>query len=89
MLRAYNLRYLARSAVRRKDNLLAIQMIHRAIWMDWRIITEQPRRTLLTLVAAYVLWLVPQVIYCRLEELISSIKKSMKKFPVLQNQMGQ
>ncbi|WP_460205553.1 glycosyltransferase family 2 protein [Scytonema sp. NUACC21] len=88
LVRAYSLRYLARSAVRRKDNLLAIQMIHRAIKTDWRILVEQPRRTLLTLIAAYLLWLIPQVLYSRIEVFVSQIKKAIRKYPVLQNQLS-
>lgn len=77
---AYQLRYIARSAVRRKSGSLAVQMMHRALATYWRIVVEQPRRTLLTLVAAYLLVLVPQSLYSRMETLVSkSMKISAKK----------
>ncbi len=68
--RAYSLRYLARSAVRMKSGSTATNLMHRALSNHWKMILEQPRRTLLTLGAAYVLNLLPQSVYDQVEGLL-------------------
>lgn len=68
--RAYSLRYLARSAVRMKSGSTATDLMHRALSNHWQMILEQPRRTLLTLGAAYVLNLLPRSVYEQVEELL-------------------
>ncbi len=65
--RAYMLRYLARSAVRMKSSSMAINLIHRALISHWKIVLEQPRRTVMTLAAAYLLKLLPQSTYQQIE----------------------
>ncbi|NEN98931.1 MAG: glycosyltransferase family 2 protein [Moorea sp. SIO3I7] len=83
--RAYHLRYLARSAVRLKVGSDAVTFIHRSLSNHWRILLEQPRRTILTLIAAYILWLLPKYIYAQIELLVSKLLKKVKKQPLLQN----
>ena len=61
--KAYQLRYLARRAVRLQGGSTAVEMINRALLTCWRIVLEEPRRTLLTLTAAYLLWLLPKYTY--------------------------
>ncbi|MEC4816490.1 MAG: glycosyltransferase family 2 protein, partial [Scytonema sp. PMC 1069.18] len=85
LIRAYQLRYLARSAVRRKAGSIAVKMMHQALITDWRIVVEQPRRTLLAWIAAYIVWLLPQVVYYQLEVLTENFKKAMRKRSLLQN----
>ena len=72
--RAYALRYLARSAVRMKSGSTATDLMHRALLTYWQMVLEQPRRTLMTLGAAYLLKLLPQPIYEQIEGL--AIKKT-------------
>lgn len=67
LARAYQLRYLARRAVRSQDALQAVAFVHRALATDPRILTEEPQRTLLTLVAAYLLTILPRPLYTKLE----------------------
>lgn len=76
---AYHLRYLARSAVRLKAGATAAQLMHKAIASYWRIIIEQPRRTLLTLAAAYMLWLLPQPVYCQIEKMAANLTGAKQK----------
>ena len=64
--RAYHLRYLARSAIRWKSDAIAIQLMHQAITTYWRIILESPRQTVMTLVAAYLMLLVPRRLHAHL-----------------------
>jgi hypothetical protein len=66
--KAYHMRYLARSAVRLKAGGMGVNLMHRALATDWRILLA-PRRTLMTLAAAYMLWLLPRSIYRPIEAL--------------------
>ncbi len=79
LARAYQLRYLARSAVRMQAGSMAMKLIHQALSAHWRIIAEEPRRTLMTLAAAYMLWLLPQSFYCQLETLASKLIGATQK----------
>ncbi|KGF72700.1 glucosyl transferase [Neosynechococcus sphagnicola sy1] len=65
--RAYQLRYLARRAVRSQDGAMAIRLFNRAIATHWQITFEEPRRTILTGLAAYLLWLLPRPFYQGME----------------------
>lgn len=69
MALAYELRYLARSAIRHQAPEIATEMITRALLTYWRILIEEPRRTLLTFIAAYLLKFVPYRIYSKFERL--------------------
>ena len=65
--RAYQLRYLARRAVRLKDGALAVKLVNQALATDWRIILAESYRTTLTLIAAYLLYLIPNNLYSLVE----------------------
>jgi glycosyltransferase involved in cell wall biosynthesis len=65
--RAYQLRYLARRAIRSKDGNRAVDLVNLALLTHWGIILSEPVRTLLTLGAAYLLKILPQSLYLRLE----------------------
>lgn len=65
--RAYQFRYLARRAIRLKDNAMAIKLVNKALATHWLIIFSEPSRTLLTIGAAYLLQLLPQSLYHRFE----------------------
>jgi glycosyltransferase involved in cell wall biosynthesis len=66
---AYTLRYLARKAVTMSDGSMAIKLTHKAIATHWQILLEEPRRTLVTLAAAYLLYLLPQRFYSQIKNL--------------------
>lgn len=68
--RAYLLRYLARSAVRTRSSMMAVDLMHRALATYWQIVLEQPRRTLMTLTAAYLLKFLPRSTYQQLEKIM-------------------
>ena len=68
--RAYQLRYLARRATRQRQGAVASDLLRRSLASDWRILLEEPRRTLITLLAAYLLRLLPEGLYRRLERLM-------------------
>lgn len=65
--RAYQMRYLARRAVRLKDGSMAVKLINRALATHWLIVLAEPNRTLLTLAAAYLLKLLPLSFYNQFE----------------------
>ncbi len=67
--RAFQLRYLARRAVRLKDAPMAVKLANDAISTHWPIILREPSRTVLTLAAAYSMALLPKALYSSLEQL--------------------
>jgi glycosyltransferase involved in cell wall biosynthesis len=82
--RAYQLRYLARRAVTLKDSSMALQLLHQALATHWRILLAEPRRTLLTFAAAYLLWLLPKPFYYQIEALSLKITGATQKRTILQ-----
>ena len=87
--KAYQLRYLARSAVRLKAGSMAVQLMHQALAAHWRLVLEQPRRTLMTLAAAYMLWLLPQPLYAQIEAVAAKMTAATQKRRILQEHSGQ
>jgi glycosyltransferase involved in cell wall biosynthesis len=87
--KAYLLRYLARSAIRMQAGSMAVKLIHRALAAHWRIVPEEPRRTLMTLAAAYLLWLLPQSLYYQIETLTAKMIGAIQKSRILRDQSRQ
>lgn len=78
--RAYQLRYLARRATRQRDGALAVRLLHQSLATDWRVLLEEPRRTLITLAAAYLLLVLPEGPYRWLEgRMLRSTGASQKR----------
>ncbi|MCP3670467.1 MAG: glycosyltransferase family 2 protein [Gammaproteobacteria bacterium] len=77
--RAYQLRYLARRAIRSRNAEIATRMIHRAIRTDFRIMLEEPRRTAITLCCSWLLSILPSTIYQRIEMLFIEIASSLSR----------
>ena len=71
--RAFQLRYLARQAIRLHDGRMAMQLVHRALATDKRILLQEPGRTVATLAAAYLLRLTPRRLYLALEGMASHL----------------
>lgn len=63
MSRAYKLRYAARNSIRHQSGKTAVEFMHRALASYPKMLREEPRRTLLTLMVAYWLYFVPQPFY--------------------------
>ncbi len=89
LAKAYHLRYLARSAVRLQAGSMAVKLVNQALAAYWRLLFEEPRRTLMTLVAAYLLWLLPQLLYCQIEALAAKITGVTQKRRIFQDQLRQ
>ncbi|MFT5175737.1 MAG: hypothetical protein ACI8W7_003929, partial [Gammaproteobacteria bacterium] len=65
--RAFQLRYLARQAIRLRDGPMAMQLMQRALGTDPHIILREPGRTLITLCAVCLLRLSPHRVYAGIE----------------------
>lgn len=68
--RAYQLRYLARRATRQRDGAMAVRLLRQSLATDWRVLLEEPRRSLITVLAATLLVVLPTGAYRRLEALM-------------------
>jgi glycosyltransferase involved in cell wall biosynthesis len=68
LAKAYQLRYMARRAVQSSSRLDAVKFIHQAIFCDCRILLQEPSRTCITFISAW-LKLLPISLYSRIEHL--------------------
>ena len=66
LARAYQMRYLARRAIRSGDSYLAIKLIHQALFEQPKILFEEPLRTIATYGCA-LLSILPRSVYTSLE----------------------
>lgn len=67
LAKAYQLRYLARRAIQSQSKLSALKLIHQAIYCNYKIIFQEPSRTLLTFCCAWLKCL-PNSIYSQIEK---------------------
>ena len=67
LARAFQLRYLARQAVRLHDGPMALRLAARALATDARVLTREPGRTLTTFAAGLVQTLLPERLAARLQ----------------------
>lgn len=79
LARAYQYRYLARRAVRNRDGKTAVKLTNQALASDWRILLQEPRRTLITIAAAYLMRIIPSSLYKPLEKIALKIVGSAQK----------
>ena len=86
LARAYYLRYAARRAVSLKERSMAVKLVHRSLATHSGILLQEPRRTLLTLAAAYSLWLLPQPLYRQIETLALNMTGASHRRRILQDQ---
>ncbi len=71
--RAYQLRYLARQAIRLRMGDMAVHFSNRAMRANAVILREEPGRTLATMGAAYLMYMVPATLYLKLEACASKL----------------
>ena len=67
--RGYQLRYLARQAIRLGDGAMAVKLCNKALVTAPGILTHETGRTLCTVAAAYLQWLLPTSLYSQCERL--------------------
>lgn len=84
--RAYQLRYLARRAVTLKDGQAAVDLFHRALASNWRMVIKEPRRTVLTGTAAYLMKLLPMAFYHQIQRWALKITGATQKLRIQQEQ---
>lgn len=85
--RAYQLRYLSRRAIRLKDGSMAVKLVNRALLTNWQIVLSEPRRTVLTASAAYLLRYLPSSFYSRLELLALTGTGFFQKVKIMREQL--
>lgn len=83
---AYHLRYSARNAIRQQDGAIAVQFMHQALAAHWQLILKEPRRTLMTLGAAYLLCFIPHPVYQVIENLGIGMVGLLRRNAIEQNQ---
>ena len=83
--RAYQLRYLARRAVRLKEGKMAVKFTLRALETHWKIIFSEPNRTISTLAAAYMLYCLPVSFYQQCENFALQIAGYSHKLRILRD----
>lgn len=86
--RAYHLRYTARRVITLGDGATAVKLFHKVIATYWRILLEEPHRTLLTGVAAYLLFLLPKSLYQQLQNLALKIVATRQQLRIQQKQVA-
>lgn len=67
LAKAYQLRYLARRAIQSESKFTAFRLIHQAIYCNYRIISQEPSGTIVTLGCAWLKFL-PREIYNSIEK---------------------
>ncbi|RDH44962.1 glycosyltransferase family 2 protein [Zooshikella ganghwensis] len=82
--RAFQLRYLARQAIRLKDGSTAVKMTHQALKNHKLMIFQEPTRTITTICAAYLLRCLPSF-YKRIEHHASMLIGIMQKKRIQQD----
>ncbi len=80
--RAYQLRYLARRAVRLKDAPMAVELCNKAIRTHWQIVFQEPSRTLLTIFAAYLMALLPKTLYESIEKWALQLTGGLQRYSI-------
>ncbi|MGS0692261.1 glycosyltransferase family 2 protein [Shewanella sp. 30m-9] len=83
--RAYQLRYIARQAIRNRNGKEAVKRLHQAINIAPSIIGAETSRTLATLAAAYLLKYLPQAVYNRCEKQALSILSYIHRVKIHQD----
>jgi glycosyltransferase involved in cell wall biosynthesis len=82
LARAYHFRYTARRLVTLGESKTALRMLHSSLRSDWRIIRDEPRKTLLTALAVYFMHYLPTKLYHPLQSLAMMAIARPSKTPI-------
>ncbi len=85
--RTYQLLYLARTAIRLQLRDLAVSLTHQAITAHPLILFKEPRRTLLTLIAAYLLRLLPNTFFHQVNTVATRISGMFQRRRIVQDSL--
>ncbi|MCL1124905.1 glycosyltransferase family 2 protein [Shewanella surugensis] len=80
--RAYQLRYLARQAIRNDDGKTAVRLVNQALYLAPSILKNETGRTLATLMAAYMLYCLPLSVYKYCEKLGHYVIGNLQKLKI-------
>ncbi len=83
--RAYQLRYLARQAIRLRMGDMAVHFFNKSMKSDYGIVFEEPARTIATMSAAYLMYLIPQNIYLKMEYIASKLVSRVHKKQIIRD----
>ncbi len=83
--RAYQLRYLARQAIRNGDGKTAVHFVNQALYLAPSILKAETGRTLATLAAAYMLYCLPLSVYLSCEKLGHKVIGRFQKLRIKQD----
>jgi Glycosyl transferase family 2 len=86
---AYQFRYLARRAITLDAGSTAVDLVHRSLLTYWQILLEEPRRTLMTLTAAYLNLFLPKSFFDRLQVLAMKIAGLKQKNHIVKDRIEQ
>jgi glycosyltransferase involved in cell wall biosynthesis len=67
---AYQLRYLSRRAIRLKEGKMAVKLINQALKSDQRILWQDVKGTLITIIAAYFVLFIPKKLSAFLQKIV-------------------
>lgn len=70
LARAYHFRYTARRLVTLGESQMAMKMLHLSLRSNWQIIVDEPRKTMLTTLAVYLMHYLPAKLYDPLQSLV-------------------
>lgn len=83
LARAYYMRYVSRRAVTLHDGNLAVEMMNRALITNWKILIEEPKRTMMTIGAAYFVKFTPISMHKKIESLALKITGKIQQQQLL------
>ena len=87
--RAFQLRYLARRAVRLKDGKMGLELTLKALKTQPKIAILEPRKTGLTFAAAFMLWSLPFSLYPKIEAKALDVVGWFQKRKIARDQKNQ
>jgi glycosyltransferase involved in cell wall biosynthesis len=83
--RAYQLRYLARQAIRMKDGKMAAKLATQALQTSPKILIDEMGRTISTVSAAYLQWILPAICYHWCESVGHKIIGLIQKYKIIRD----
>jgi glycosyltransferase involved in cell wall biosynthesis len=86
---AYQYRYLARRAVTLQAGEVAVELFNQAILTHWRILIEEPKRTVITGIAAYLLFILPKSLFVKIKDFGLKMNAALQQRQMEQNQIQQ
>lgn len=82
LAKAYQYRYLSRRAIHSRDSKTAVQLINKVFSSDYRIFFYEPRRTIVTFICAYLLYLLPSYTYSQIESRAISFNENNQYYKI-------